>query len=53
MTCYIASALMTLGVVSIAVAVGRRGPRVFKLALAVSLLLFSVMAFLALLMLRA
>lgn len=52
-TCYIASALITLVVVSIMVPLERRGPRVFKLALVLTLLASCVMAFLTLLMLRA
>jgi hypothetical protein len=52
-TCYIASALITLIVVSIVVPLARCGPRVFNLALAMTLFAFCVMAFLTLLMLRA
>lgn len=52
-TCYIASALITLVVVSLVVSLARYGPRVFKLALALTFLVFSLMALLTLLMLRA
>jgi hypothetical protein len=52
-TCYVASAFVTVVVVSILVSLARRGPWVFKLALALTLLAFCVMAFLTLLMLRA
>ena len=53
LTCYIASALLTVLVVKTALALERRGQRVLRRGLALSLLVFSAMAFLTFLMLRA
>ncbi len=50
---YAASAGFTLLMLSLAVALARRSPKAFKIALAPALLGFCVLAFLTLLMLRA